>query len=75
MNLGMKVLDQALKLLVASNVQRRSISVPMFPQAGLTGIADYHSGDVRFQQIVQPGAPGSFFKGHVLLLVSMPTPP
>src|SRR5262249_51093481 len=41
------------------------IAVPVFPQTGLAGIADYHSRHVRLQQIVQPGRPRSFFKSHL----------
>jgi len=39
--------------------------VPGFQQGILARIAGQHSGDVRLEQVVQPGSPGSFFKGHV----------
>ena len=41
------------------------VLVPDFQQGILARIADHHSGDVRLEQIVQPGRPGSFFKGYV----------
>ena len=38
--------------------------IALLQQGIPTRIADHHSGDVRLQQVVQPGGPGSFFKAR-----------
>jgi hypothetical protein len=40
------------------------ILVPYFSQGVFARVADQHLCNVRLEQIVQPGRPGSFFKGH-----------
>jgi len=40
------------------------VMVSDFQQGILARIAGHHPGDVRLEQIVLPGGPGSFFKGH-----------
>ena len=42
--------------------------VAVFQQGILPRIAHHHLRDVRLEQVVQPGGPGSFFKGDMQAL-------